>query len=159
MQRHTRRVLAITASLLALLCMTASAYGKRKPSDDPPFQYLGGTETLPGGCGGRLEILKDSLAFTCASGSVNMPFTAITVMQYRRDLSKQVLRMNIPWKVEPQFGRVKDNQFLTIIYNEQGAVHAVVLKVDPSDMRPYLAEIELRSGKSVQVYRNYDEFD
>jgi len=159
MQRCPGRILAIAASLLALLYLTGFAYGKRKPADDPPFQYLGGTENLPSGCGGRLEILRDSLAFTCTAGSVNMPFTAITLMQYRPNLSKQVSRMNIPWKVQPQLGRVKDNEYLTILYNEQGTVHGLVLKVDPPDMRPYLAEIELRSGKSVQVYRSYDEVD
>jgi len=34
----------------------------------------------------------------------------------------------------------------------------VVLRVDEKDMRPYFAEIELQSGKSVQEYRSYEEF-
>jgi hypothetical protein len=90
---------------------------------------------------------------------VNVPFAAVTLMQFRPNLSKEVQRMNIPWKVEPQIGRVKDNGYLTIVYKEQNAVHALVLKVSSETMRPYLAEIELKTGKSVEVYRSYDEFD
>ena len=34
-----------------------------------------------------------------------------------------------------------------------------MLRVGEDAMRPYFAEIELRSGKSVQEYRSFDEFN
>jgi hypothetical protein len=67
--------------------------------------------------------------------------------------------MKLAWKVKPAFTRAKDNSYLTLLYNEKGVTHAIILKVDPPAMRPYLAEIELKTGKSVQVYRSYDEND
>jgi len=146
-------------TMLVLLCCLGFAAAKHKASEEPPFQYIGGTEDLARGCGGRLEVLKDTIAFSCPGGSVSVPFGALTLMEYRPNLSNQVLRMKIPWKVEPVLGKVKDNEFFTIVYNVQGTVHALVLRVDPPNMRPYLAEIELKTGKSVQVYRSYGEFD
>jgi hypothetical protein len=80
-------------------------------------------------------------------------------MEYRPDVSRQVWGMNIPWKVQPEHDKARHNQYLTVVYKEQGAIHAVVLSVEPASMRPYLAEIELRSGKSVQVYRSYNDGD
>jgi hypothetical protein len=155
--RFGRRI-SITSSLLVLLLCTGFAYGKRKPVNEPPFQYVGGTENIQQGCGGKLEVLKDGLAFTCPTGSVNLPFSAITLMQYRPDLSSQVWKMNIAWKVQPPHDKARHNQYFTVVYKEQGTIHAVVLSVEPISMRPYLAEIELKSGKSVQVWRSYEEF-
>jgi hypothetical protein len=158
MQRHIGKRISMTSSLLVLLFCTGFAYGKRKPTNEPPFQYVGGTENIQEGCGGKLEVQKDGLAFTCPTGSVNLPFSAITLMQYRPDLSSQVWGMNIAWKVQPRRDKARHNQYLTVVYREQGAIHAVVLSVEPTSMRPYLAEIELKSGKSVQVWRSYDEY-
>jgi len=157
---HRTPIQTIIGSLLVLLSLSGGlAFGKHNKAEAPPFQYVGGTEALAAGCGGRLEVLKDNFAFSCESARVNIPFTSVNLMQFRPNLSKQVQRMNIAWKVEPQIGRVKDNGYLTIVYSEQNAVHALVLKVSSETMRPYLAEIELKTGKSVEVYRSYDEFE
>ena len=88
-----------------------------------------------------------------------MPFAAITLMQYRPDVSAEVMAMKIPWKIKPQLTRMRDNKYFTVVCNEQGKLRAVVLHVDEEDMRPYFAEIELQSGKSVQEYRSFGEFD
>jgi hypothetical protein len=157
MQRHIGKRISMTSSLLVLLFCTGFAYGKRKPTNEPPFQYVGGTENIQEGCGGKLEVRNDGLAFTCPAGTVNLPFSAITLMQYRRDLSSQVRGMNIAWKVQPPHERARHIQYFTVVCQEQGTIRAVVLSVEPVSMRPYLAEIELRSGKSVEVYRSYDE--
>jgi hypothetical protein len=158
--RHPGKPIFIVGSLLLLISLAGFAYAKRQTPDEPPFQYVAGTEDLVGGCYGKLEVLKDGLAFACPAGSLNVPFVAITLMQYRPDVSKQVLQMNIAWKVQPPVvKRPKDTQYFAVLFTAQGAVHAIVLKVEPLQMRPYLAEIELKSGKSVQVYRSYGEFD
>jgi hypothetical protein len=89
---------------------------------------------------------------------VTLPFSGITVLQYRPDVSKAVMDMKIPWKVPPQLSRVRENKYFTVVCNDQGKIRAMVLQVDPNTLIPYLAEIELRSGKTVQVWRSYDEF-
>jgi len=159
MRSHMGRRFAISSSLLLLFLFAGWVYGKRKPTDVPPFLYEAGTEDLARGCGGKLEVLKDALAFTCPQGSVTMPFSAITLMQYRPDVSKQVVGMNIDWKVRPALDKARDNIYFTVLCNENGKTRAVVLRVDIVSLRPYLAEIELKSGKNVQVYRSYDETD
>lgn len=159
MRSHTGRRFAASSSLLLLFLFTGWVYGKRKPTEVPLFLYEAGTENLARGCGGKLEVLKDALAFTCPQGSVTMPFSAITLMQYRPDVSKQVVGMNIDWKVRPALDRARDNIYFTVLCNENGKTRAVVLRVDVVSLRPYLAEIELKSGKNVQVYRSYDETD
>jgi len=67
--------------------------------------------------------------------------------------------MKIPWKIKPEITRVTVNKFFTVVCNEQGKLRAVILRVSEDDMRPYFAEIELQSGKSVQEYRSFDEFN
>jgi hypothetical protein len=158
MQRHMGKSISIVSGLLALLLCAGFAYGKRKPANEPPFEYVGGTENVPQGCNGKLEVRTDGLTFTCPAGSVDLPFSAITLMQYRPGLSDEVWDMKIAWKTQPPRDKARHNKYLAVVSNENGAIHAVVLSVEPDSMRPYLAEIELKSGKSVQVYRSYDEF-
>jgi hypothetical protein len=74
-------------------------------------------------------------------------------------VSEEVLAMKIPWILRPQLIRVRENKYFTIVSNDQGKLRAVVLRVDESNMRPYFAEIELQSGKSVQEYRSFGEFE
>lgn len=158
--RITRRVEISAGLLLALLLPIASGYGKQKKGADvPPFLYEAGTEKVEKGCGGKLEVLKEGLSFKCPGGTVNLPYSAITLMQYRPDISAEVLGMKIPWNGTPQPTRVRENKYFTVVCNEQGKLRAVVLRVDENTMRPYFAEIELQSGKSVQEYRSFGEFN
>jgi hypothetical protein len=145
--------------LMGLFLLTGSVYGKHRKTDDPPFQYLAGTEDIERGCGGKLQVLKEGFTFKCPAGTFSLPFSAITVMQYRPDVSAEVMAMKIPWKITPQLARVRENKYFTIVTNEQGKLRAVVLRVDEDDMRPFFAEIELQSGKSVQEFRDFDEFN
>ena len=156
--RMTQRI-AITINLLAALCLLAgSSYGKHKKSDETPFQYEAGTENLEKGCAGKLEVLREGFTFKCPGGSFSLPFSTVTLMQFRPDVSAEVLAMKIPWKLQPQPARVRENKYFTIVCNEKGKLRAVVLRVSEDDMRPYFAEIELQSGKSVQEYRSFEEF-
>ena len=154
----TKRI-AMTGALLAtLFLLTIPAFGKHKGPEDPPFQYLAGTENISKGSLGRLQVLKEGLTYVCPSGTFLVPFAAITLMQYRPDVSKDLLGLKITWKAQPQLPRLRENKYFAIVYNQQGALHAMILRVDEDVMRPYFAEIELRSGKSVQEYRSFDEF-
>lgn len=144
---------------LALLVALSAGYSKHKKAEEPPFQYLAGTENIDHGCAGKLEVRKEGFIFSCPGGSVNLPYSTITVMQYRPDVSDKVLAMKIPWTIKPQLARVRENKYFTIVCEDQGKVRAVVFRVEPNDMRPYFAEIELQSGKTVQEYRSFDEFN
>lgn len=155
------RGVAVAGSLLiGLLILAAPGYGKKKDKDvEPPFQYQAGTEDIAKGCAGKLEVLKDRLAFSCPGASLNLLFSQVTLMQYRPDVSPQVMAMPVPWKLKPQLTRVRENKYFTIVCTDQGKLRVVVLHVEENDMRPYFAEIELRSGKGVQEYRSFDEFN
>ncbi|MGO8817086.1 MAG: hypothetical protein ACLQVG_20785 [Terriglobia bacterium] len=160
MPHGVSKSMAIAINLLiGLSLFTLSADGKHKKTDDPPFIYLAGTESVDKGCGGKLQVLKEGFTFKCATGGFSLPFSAITLMQYRPDVSEAVMAMKIPWKIAPQLARVRENKYFTIVTNEQGKLRAVVLRVDEDDMRPFFAEIELQSGKSVQEFRDFGEFN
>jgi len=102
------------------------------------------------------------MVFRCSLGSVTIPYQSVHMMEYRSDLSKGLRRMKIKWKVRPEivgplFGK-KENRYFTIVYGERSPAEALVLKVSPDDMRPYLAEIDLKTGHRVEVmgYEKYD---
>jgi hypothetical protein len=155
----SKRLTTSASLLITLFLLITPSYAKhKKPADEPPFQYEAGTENIDKGCGGKLEVLKDGLSFKCAGGTISLPFPSITLMQYRPDVSDKVLAMKIPWNIKPQLLRGRENRYFTIVSNEQGKLRAVVLRVDENNMRPYFAEIELQSGKSVEEYRSFDEF-
>jgi hypothetical protein len=156
----TRRITISIGMLIGLFLLVCSAYGKHKDKDvDPPFQYIAGTEDIAKNCAGRLEVLKDRFTFSCPNTTLTLMFADVSLMQYRPDVSQQVMNMPVPWKIKPLLTRVRENKYFTIVSNNQGKLRVVVLHVEENDMRPYFAEIELRSGKSVQEYRSYDEFN
>ncbi len=157
--RMTKRLAIFVGLLMVLFLPISSSYGKhKKTEDEPPFLYVAGSEDIAKGCGGQLEVLKEGLTFKCPGSTVNLPFSTITLMQYRPDVSADVMAMKIPWKVAPEFQRIKENKYFTIVCKEQGKLRAVVLHVSETNMRPYFAEIELQSGKTVQEYRSFEEF-
>jgi len=158
-RRMTKRIAVSAGLLMTMLLLIGSTYGKNKKSvDEPPFLYQAGTENIEKGCGGRLEVRKEGFAFHCPGGTFTLSYSGITLMQYRPDLSDEVMAMKIPWAYPPVLARASNNKYFTIVSNEQGKLRAVVLRVDEKNMRPYFAEIELQSGKSVQEYRSFDEF-
>jgi hypothetical protein len=158
--RMTKRPSISVILVMALLLLISAGYGKHKSAaEEPPFQYEAGTEKIDKGCGGKLEVLKEGFSFKCSGGTINLSYSAITLMQYRPDVSEEVLAMKIPWILRPQLIRVRENKYFTIVSNDQGKLRAVVLRVDENNMRPYFAEIELQSGKSVQEYRSFGEFE
>ena len=116
------------------------------------FQYAGGTEKIEIDCAGKLEVTMEGLNFKCPAGSVEMPFSTITLMQFRPDVSPSVRKLKLKWTTYPNIliaGR--HNRYFTVVCKKQGVTHVMVLRVDALSMRPYLAEIELKSGKRVEV--------
>ncbi len=145
---------------LAIVCLAASsAFGLISVTTaKTSFTYVGGTEHLPYACRGQLEVTSSSMIFTCAQGSLTIPYHSITHMEYRPKLSRAVSGMKLGWVAKPDGSGRRQNLFFTVLYRKDQRTHAVVLKVSPDEMRPYLAVLELRTGKRIHVwdYRGFD---
>jgi hypothetical protein len=148
-------------ALVALLVATTSAFGRQKSSGEP-FKYVGGTESPKETCEGNLQLGQAEMTFRCPTGSISIPYTSISLMQYRPDISRKVVKMKLKWALRPPVESAiiasKKNRYFTVLYDEQGATHAVILDVTPQAMRPYLAEIDLKTGKRVEV-KSYEGYD
>ena len=136
--------------LAIMLLGVAGVEGKQKKAEEH-FKYAGGTERIQQGCKGNLELTSTALTFRCDTGWIAAPYSSIRLMQYRRDVSRQVLKMNLDWKVKPPGKHGKQNRYFTVLYSEGSGTRAIVLDVAPETMRPYLAEIDLKAGQRVEV--------
>jgi hypothetical protein len=159
----TRRslLLALGFGLLlgAQILPRNNAFAKEEPLT-PQFKYAGGTENLPAACDGNLEMNPEVLTFHCSSGKIEIPYSAISEMEYRSEVSDRIRKMKVKWVVRPDavsaILKTKKNRFFTVVYLSEQTPHIMVLRVEPQAMRPYLAELDLRSDKRVQV-ETYDE--
>jgi len=160
MKRRAGTGVGLRWTLVALLLMAAAAYGREKPSE-PEFKYAAGTENLYEGCEGNLEVDATGMTFRCRAGSVNVPFASIARMEYRQDVSRKVLKTKLRWKIKPAYQAPllggRQNRFFTVVFTADGRPHAMVLRVAPEAMRPYLAEIDLRAGRRVEV-QGYEDY-
>jgi hypothetical protein len=140
-----------------ILIPPSAALGSEQ-TKEAVFQYAGGTEKIEIDCVGKLEVTLEGLVFTCPAGSVDMPFATITLMQFRPDVSPRVRKLKLKRMTYPNILIAgKQNRYFTVVSKKQGVTQVMILRVDPLSMRPYLAEIELRSGKRVEVmpYEDY----
>jgi hypothetical protein len=134
-----------------LLIIAGSSLGAQQ-AKEAVFQYVGGTEKIEMDCAGKLEVTSEGLVFRCPGNSVDMPFSTITQMQFRPDVSPYVRKLKVKWATYPNIvipGR--QNRYFTVVSKKEGVTRVMVLRVDPVSMRPYLAEIELKSGRRVEV--------
>ena len=145
---------AVAALALLLICAAPAPASER--SREPKFKYVGGTENVLGGCVGVLQLASDSMAFNCAPFKVTVPYEAIEIMQYRADVRRHVRRLRVAWRIYPPHGGGSKNRYFTIVYRSSGATHVLVLEVPSDEMRPYLAEIDLKVGRRVDVQRHED---
>lgn len=143
--------------VLTIILPALAALGSARKPQEPQFKYVGGTEQIQQGCKGSLELTSEALTFRCMGGSVSAPYSSISLMQYRTSISREVLKMKLNWKVRPSGKRGKRNRYFTVLYNEGGAPRAIVLDVAPETMQPYLAEIDLKAGKRVEV-QSHEEY-
>ena len=141
--------------LVAAFLGVQGAAGREKPKE-LPFRFRGGTLGPIETCKGVLETSSDELTFKCGTDTITVPYSSITLMQYRADVSRKVRKMKLHWKLEPPVGGGSENRYFTVIYNESGARQGLVLEVSPAAMRPYLAEIDLRAGRRIDVQNHED---
>ena len=138
--------LVVVAALLGV----QGAAGREKAKESP-FRFMGGTLGPIETCKGVLETSSNELTFRCGTDAIAVPYSSITLMQYRADVSRKVRKMKLRWKLEPPFRGGGENRYFTIIYSESGGRQGLVLEVSPAAMRPYLAEIDLRAGRRIDV--------
>jgi hypothetical protein len=158
------RILEVTAVFSAILLAGVPAgYGWWMHSDEKPrpteaeFKYAGGTEKIPEGCRGRLQLTAGDLSFACFQYEVTVPYSSIQLMEYRPNISRRVWKLKPKWKVRPMGGGGKRNHYFAVAFTQDNKTHVIVLEVPPDAMRPYLAEIDLKAGRRVEVmgYEDY----
>jgi hypothetical protein len=150
MQDGTNRGQMVWLVLVTALLGIQGAAGREKPKE-LPFRFVGGTLGPSDTCSGVLETSPDELTFRCGTDAIAVPYSSITLMQYRADVSRRVRKMKLHWRLRPPKGGGSENHYLTIIYDESGGRQGLVLQVSPEAMRPYLAEIDLRAGRRIDV--------
>ncbi|HEV2348830.1 MAG TPA: hypothetical protein VG028_03185 [Terriglobia bacterium] len=154
---------ALKFLLVMLVLLGAGSFAHAgKKHGATPFKYDGGTEKIPKSCEGFVEVGTSALTFKYTDGSVSVPYSSIKLMQYRPDISRKIRKMKIKWEVTPDtvlpiVGGHR-NKYFAIVYEEQGVTRAIVLDVPPQTMRPYLAEIDVKAGKRVEVMET-EEYD
>ena len=143
---------ALAAFLLAAGTLSADEELLR-----PQFRYAAGTENLPEECEGSLELSESGMNFRCLGEVVSIPFAAITRMQYRSDISPKIRRLKVKWKIRPTYSvsvplfHPKQHRYFAVAYRVDSSTHVLVLRVRPGVMRPYLAEIDLKANRRVEV--------
>lgn len=139
---------AVFLGLIATLLLVSQAWGRAH--EKPPFKYVAGTEILPEGCAGKLEVTETALVFKCAETSLSVPYDSITKMEYLPQVSKRIRKMKLAWAIKPTSASNKNGGFFTVLYSDQGRTHAIVLEARSGTMRPYLAEIDVRTGQTIE---------
>jgi hypothetical protein len=146
---------------LATLLLAAGTLAALEKTSRPPFRYVGGTENLAPDCEGNLELGQEGMSFRCPAGAVEIPYASITRMEYRSDISSKVRKLKVRWKLRPSYLRPlfvgKRHRFFAVVYRADDGTHVVVLRVPPGLMRPYLAEIDLKTQRRVEV-ENLEEY-
>lgn len=154
MKKSRRLRTAPFLNLLAILVLAGLATAR--PHSKAAFEYVGGTELMPEPCEGRLALTQTALVYECGEARITVPYASITRMEYRSKVSPQVRKMKLHWVQKPPRGRSsKHNLFFTVLYRAGGGTHAMILKVLPEAMRPYLAEIDLRVGRRIDIERHH----
>jgi hypothetical protein len=150
--RKRRPGLLLLPVLIALAGYCNLSSARETQTHEPVFKYAGGTESISRNCAGVLRLNDQEMVFHCPDATVSIPYSGIQVMQFRPNLSREVRKMKVKWRLHPQLGSSKNHLF-AIVFKQDSRTHILVLDVAETDMVPYLAEIDLRAGQRVEVYQ------
>lgn len=150
MKEYKRIKTVLFVNLIALLLLVPSVQAREQ--NNSLFEYVAGTESMAKGTKGKLEVTGASLVFQCANGSIDVPYAAISHMEFRQKVSKNIRKMKLDWAVKPTSSHSKHQGFFTVLYRDKGQTRAMILKVSTDTMRPYLAEIDLKTGMSISSH-------
>ncbi len=134
--------------LAAVLLLTPQAWARSR--DQSLFKYVAGTESIPKDCTGKLEVTETHLVFLCAEKSLSVPYSDITQMEFQPQVSKRIRKMKLAWTLKPTSARSKHEGFFTVIFRASRQMRAIILKVRDETMRPYMAEIDLKTGRPIE---------
>lgn len=147
MKEFMRIKAAAFLGVATILLLAPPAWGRSH--NKPFFEYVAGTEPMPQRCDGKLEVTKQALVFQCEGAAVTVPYKSITEMEYRPTVSKKIRKMKLNWVIKPSSSHSKHQGFFTVLFSDNNQTHAIVLKVPDATMRPYMAEIDLRTGQAI----------
>jgi hypothetical protein len=142
-----------TAAFLAAVVLLVPQVWARS-HDEAVFRYVAGTETMPKGCTGKLEVTESDLVFRCAEQSLTIPYGAITQMEFQPRVSKRIRKMKLAWTIKPTSAHSKHEGFFSVLFSDKGQTRAIILKVRDETMRPYMAEIDLKTGRPIESRRD-----
>ncbi|TAM81119.1 MAG: hypothetical protein EPN47_14695 [Acidobacteria bacterium] len=146
------KIVKTAAFLAAAVLLVPHAWARSR--NDSVFKYVAGTEPLPEGCAGKLEVTGSNLVFQCAEQSLAIPYGAITQMEFLPQVSKRIRKMKLAWAIKPTSARGKHDGFFTVLYTSKGQTRAIILKTRNDTMRPYMAEIDLKTGRPIESRRD-----
>jgi hypothetical protein len=138
-----------TVALLAAAVMLVP-HAWARAHDEAVFKYVAGTEPMPKGCTGKLEVLGPALVFRCAGRSLSIPYGTITQMEFQPRVSKRIRRMKLAWAIKPTTAHGRNDGFFTVLYSSNGQTHAIILRARKDTMRPYMAEIDIKTGHPIE---------
>ena len=145
---NTYKVARTAALAMAIFLLVPPAWGRS--DKEALFKYVAGTEHVLRGCQGKLEVTESNLVFECPGKSIAVPYDTVTQMEFLPRVSKKVRKMKLHWAVKPPSSHSKHEGFFTVIYSDNGQTHAIILKARDETMRPYMAEIDLKTGGRIE---------
>lgn len=134
--------------LAAVILLAPQAWARQRK--EALFKYVAGTEFLPKGCKGQLEVTESHLVFLCEEKSVSISYNDITKMEFQPRVSKKIRKMKLAWTIKPTSDKGKHEGFFTVLYRSGSQTRAIILRVRDDTMRPYMAEIDLRTGGPIE---------
>ena len=142
------KIAKTAAFVIAVFGLALQAWGRQ--NQEALFKYVGGTEHMLKGCEGKLEVTESDMVFECDGKSIAVPYAAVLQMEFLPQISKRIRKMKLHWAVKPPSSRGKHEGFFSVLYSQEGQVHAIILKARDETMRPYLAEIDLKTGRPIE---------
>ena len=142
------KIAKTAAFVIAAFGLALQAWGRS--NQEALFKYVGGTEHMLKGCEGKLEVTELDMVFECDGKSISVPYKAVTQMEFLPQISKRIRKMKLHWAVKPPSSRGKHEGYFSVLYSVGGETHAVILKARDETMRPYLAEIGLKTGHLIE---------
>ena len=146
------RTVKTVALVTAIVLLAPQAWARSH--DESVFKYVAGTEPIPKHCTGKLEVTETDLVFQCGGQSLAVPYGAITQMEFQPRVSKRIRKMKLAWAIKPTSAHGKHDGFFTVVYSGNGRTHAIILRARNDTMRPYMAEIDMKTGHPIESRRD-----
>lgn len=118
--------------------------------------YRGGTIALEQGKEARLNLAGDSLVYQLKQGSITIPYDKVESIEYGQKAGRRIgMAVAMTVLISPigllALASKKRNHMVTVSWQSpQGKSEAVVFELGKDLVRPVLASLEKRSGRTVE---------